>query len=131
LIYSDRKTTASPVEVFPGPRAARDGAQRGSVMDVPVYPGDPLTPGVGATPDASVCRSGRADTDEIPAIPISYMRTHEPLLASQPRRSSCQWRDGLPITYRFGGRPGASQADVQLGSNRSTTSSPGCADRLF
>ena len=30
----------------------KDGAQRGSVMDMPVYPGDPLTPGVGATKDA-------------------------------------------------------------------------------
>ena len=28
------------------------GVQRGSVMDMPTYPGDPLTPGVGATPDA-------------------------------------------------------------------------------
>jgi len=25
-----------------------EGAQRGSVMDMPVYPGDPQTPGVGA-----------------------------------------------------------------------------------
>ena len=39
----------------PSPRAhcaPSDGAQRGSVMDMPVYPGDPLTPGVGATKDA-------------------------------------------------------------------------------
>jgi N-acetylated-alpha-linked acidic dipeptidase len=29
-----------------------EGAQRGSVMDMPVYPGDPQTPGVGAVPKA-------------------------------------------------------------------------------
>ena len=40
-------------DVFPnGPMRNRDGVQRGSVMDMPSYPGDPLTPGVGATPDA-------------------------------------------------------------------------------
>ena len=33
----------------------KDGVQRGSVMDMPMYPGDPLTPDVGATPARSGC----------------------------------------------------------------------------
>ena len=54
LIYSDPRDDGYFVnDVFPdGPDRPRDGAQRGSVMDMPLYPGDPLTPGVGATPDA-------------------------------------------------------------------------------
>ena len=54
LIYSDpRDDGYCEGDVFPnGPMRPRDGVQRGSVMDMPVYPGDPLTPGVGATPDA-------------------------------------------------------------------------------
>src|SRR5262249_21207874 len=54
LISSDPKDDGFSGEaVFPdGPMRPRDGAQRGSVMDMPLYPGDPLTPGVGATPDA-------------------------------------------------------------------------------
>src|SRR5206468_4245524 len=54
LIFSDpRDDGYAPLDVFPeGPMRPRDGVQRGSVMDMPVYPGDPLTPGVGATKDA-------------------------------------------------------------------------------
>ena len=51
LIYSDpRDDGYYEGDVFPeGPFRPKDGVQRGSVMDMPVYPGDPLTPGVGAT----------------------------------------------------------------------------------
>jgi PA domain len=54
LIYSDPADDGYAVdEVFPqGPMRNSSGVQRGSVMDMPTYPGDPLTPGVGATPDA-------------------------------------------------------------------------------
>jgi N-acetylated-alpha-linked acidic dipeptidase len=54
LIYSDPREDGFSVDgVFPdGPMRNRDGVQRGSVMDMPTYPGDPLTPNVGATPSA-------------------------------------------------------------------------------
>ncbi|HSD67451.1 MAG TPA: PA domain-containing protein, partial [Vicinamibacteria bacterium] len=55
LIYSDpRDDGYFEGDVFPkGPMRPRDGVQRGSVMDFPSSsPGDPLTPGVGATPEA-------------------------------------------------------------------------------
>ena len=54
LIYSDpRDDGYAQGDTFPnGPFRHADGAQRGSVMDMPVYPGDPLTPGIGATKDA-------------------------------------------------------------------------------
>ncbi len=50
----------------------RDGVQRGSVMDTD-YPGDPLTPGVGATPDAKrLAIKERKTITRIPVLPISY-----------------------------------------------------------
>ena len=54
LIYSDpRDDGYAGGDVFPkGPMRPAQGVQRGSVADMPVYPGDPLTPGVGATKDA-------------------------------------------------------------------------------
>src|SRR5690242_1049403 len=64
IIYSDpREDGYFQGDVFPaGAWRPRDGAQRGSVMDMPIYPGDPLTPGVGATPDAKRLRVSEAKT---------------------------------------------------------------------
>src|SRR5256884_9856889 len=51
LIYSDpRDDGYFEGDVFPqGAWRPADGVQRGSVMDMPIHPGDPLTPEVGAT----------------------------------------------------------------------------------
>ena len=84
------------------PRRARmrpnDGVQRGSVMDMPLYPGDPLTPGVGATADAKRLRSKDAPTiTKIPVLPISYADA-QPLLAALTGRCAPDgWRGALPI----------------------------------
>ena len=58
IIYSDpRDDGYFGGDVFPkGPMRPDDGVQRGSVMDMPLYPGDPLTPGVGATPERQPAR---------------------------------------------------------------------------
>src|SRR6058998_2498528 len=90
LIYSDPRDDGYQAgDVFPqGPWRPRDGVQRGSVMDMPVYPGDPLTPGVGATKDAKRLAQSEAQTiTKIPVLPISYGDA-EPLLARSPSR----WR---------------------------------------
>ena len=52
IIYSDpRDDGYVRGDVYPkGPFRNKIGAQRGSVMDMPLYPGDVLTPGVEATP---------------------------------------------------------------------------------
>ncbi len=55
IIYSDPADDGYGHEAtYPvGPERSRpQGIQRGSVADMPIYPGDPLTPGVGATKDA-------------------------------------------------------------------------------
>ena len=115
LIYSDPADDGyGGGAVFPkGPMRPAQGAQRGSVADMPTYPGDPLTPGVGATKDAKRLDVRQAPTlTKIPVLPISYGDA-QPLLAALtgpvvPER----WRGGLPITYRFG--PGASRVHLKL-----------------
>jgi N-acetylated-alpha-linked acidic dipeptidase len=115
LIYSDpRDDGFGAGEVFPkGPMRPSDGAQRGSVMDMPVYPGDPLTPGVGATADARRLAVKDATTlTRIPVMPISHADA-QPLLASLTGEVvPADWRGGLPITYHFG--PGAGRAHLKL-----------------
>src|SRR5207247_2438427 len=62
LIYSDPKEDGyTHGDTYPqGPWRPRDGVQRGSVMDMPVYPGDPLIPGA-AAPDEWVIRGNHHD----------------------------------------------------------------------
>ena len=121
LIYSDPKDDGFGAgEVFPnGPMRPRDGAQRGSVMDMPVYPGDPLTPGVGATADAKRLAIKDATTlTKIPVMPISYADA-QPLLASLtgavvPAELARRTADHLSLRPRR--RPRAPEARLQLGS---------------
>lgn len=106
LIYSDpRQDGYADDAVFPkGPMRPADGVQRGSVMDMPVYPGDPLTPGIGATKNAK--RLDRADAKTImtiPVLPLSYADAQPLLDALEGPVVPENWRGGLPITYRFGG----------------------------
>ncbi|MGA2150002.1 MAG: transferrin receptor-like dimerization domain-containing protein [Bryobacteraceae bacterium] len=118
LIFSDpRDDGYNPGQVFPnGPYRPKDGVQRGSVMDMPVYPGDPLTPGIGATKDAKRLPIGQATTiTKIPVMPISYADA-EPLLAAMEGPTAPQaWRGALPITYRLG--PGPAKAHLKLAFN--------------
>ena len=72
LIYSDpRDDGYLQGDVYPkGGWRNEHSAQRGSVADMPVYPGDPLTPGVGATKDAKrpeFTKAADADEDPGPA----------------------------------------------------------------
>src|SRR3954466_15206324 len=75
IIYSDpRDDGYFEDEVFPeGPMRNKNGVQRGSVMDMPVYPGGPLTPGIGSVPGAKRLDLKDAKTiTNIPVLPISY-----------------------------------------------------------
>jgi N-acetylated-alpha-linked acidic dipeptidase len=117
IIYSDpRDDGYSHGEVFPnGPFRPPFGVQRGSVMDTE-YPGDPLTPGVAATPDAKRLSLKEAQTiTKIPVLPISYGDA-EPLLAElRGRVAPQQWRGSLGITYRLG--PGPAKVHLKVTSN--------------
>jgi N-acetylated-alpha-linked acidic dipeptidase len=108
LIYSDpRDDGYGGGDVFPaGPMRPAQGVQRGSVADLPVYPGDPLTPGVGATKDAKRLSVAQARTiTKIPVLPISYGDAQPLLSALGGPIAPESWRGGLPITYRLGSGP--------------------------
>ena len=108
LIYSDpRDDGYAGGEVFPnGLMRPPQGVQRGSVADMPVYPGDPLTPGVGATKNAKRLTIAEAKTiTKIPVLPISYGDAQPLLAALGGPIAPASWRGGLPITYRLGAGP--------------------------
>jgi N-acetylated-alpha-linked acidic dipeptidase len=93
----------------------RFGVQRGSVMDTD-YPGDPLTPGVGATADAKRLPIKDAKTiTKIPVLPISYSDATPLLSALQGPVAPAAWRGGLPITYHVG--PGPAKVHLKVASN--------------
>ncbi|HKS22028.1 MAG TPA: transferrin receptor-like dimerization domain-containing protein [Thermoanaerobaculia bacterium] len=108
IIYSDpRDDGYFQGDVYPKGAYRNDaGAQRGSVMDMPVHPGDPLTPGVGATKSAK--RLDIKDVDvltKIPVLPISYSDALPLLRALEGPVAPPDWRGALPITYHLGAGP--------------------------
>jgi N-acetylated-alpha-linked acidic dipeptidase len=108
LIYSDPRDDGwSAGATFPqGPMRPAEGVQRGSVMDMPTHPGDPLTPGVGATKDATRLPIAEVKTlTKIPVLPISYSDAQPLLAALGGQIVPPAWRGGLPQTYRFGPGP--------------------------
>ncbi len=115
LIYSDpRDDGFAAGETFPGgPFRPKDGVQRGSVMDMPLYAGDPLTPGAGAVEGTVRLARERATTlMKIPVLPISYADAQPLLAALDGPVAPPAWRGGLPITYRLG--PGRARVHLKL-----------------
>ena len=115
LIYSDpRDDGYAQGDVYPdGPYRRADGAQRGSVADMPLFPGDPLTPNVGATEDAVRLDLEDAPTlTTIPVLPISYADAQPLLEALGGPVAPGAWRGGLPLTYHLG--PGPARVHLEL-----------------
>ena len=108
LIYSDPADDGyGKWDSYPrgGGRPA-DGVQRGSVQDMTTYPGDPLTPGVGATADAKRLTREQAVTIlKIPALPISYADATKLLAGLEGPLVPDDARGGLPLAYHYGGTP--------------------------
>jgi len=119
LIYSDPADDGYTVDnVFPqGPMRPPDGVQRGSVMDFPSSsPGDPLTPGVGATPEAKrLAIKDAPSLTKIPDLPISYGDAQPLLAALEGPLAPKEWRGGLPITYHVG--PGKTKVHLKVNFN--------------
>jgi N-acetylated-alpha-linked acidic dipeptidase len=118
LIYSDPADDGYVQgDVFPaGAWRPRDGVQRGSVMDMATYPGDPLTPGVGATKDAKRLALKDATTiTRIPVLPISYADAQPLLAALKGEVVPDSWRGSLPQTYHVG--PGPAKVHLKVQSN--------------
>jgi N-acetylated-alpha-linked acidic dipeptidase len=118
IIYSDPEDDGyARGDVYPkGPFRRSDGVQRGSVMDMPVYPGDPLTPGIGATKEAKRIDQKDAITImKIPVLPISYEDALPLLQSLEGPVAPPAWKGALPITYHVG--PGTAKVHLQLAFN--------------
>ena len=119
IIYSDpRDDGYFEDNVFPqGPTRPAQGVQRGSVMDfASSNPGDPLTPGIGATPDAKRLSVKEAPSiSKIPVLPVSYGDAQPLLAALQGPVAPESWRGSLPITYHVG--PGPAKVHLVVKSN--------------
>jgi N-acetylated-alpha-linked acidic dipeptidase len=120
LIYSDPKDDGYATDdVYPkGAARPAHGFQRGSVADMPIYPGDPLTPGVGATKDAK--RLDRKDAPvilKIPCLPISYGDAQVLLQSLDGPVAPANFRGSLPITYHVGGGETAGKAHLAVKSD--------------
>jgi N-acetylated-alpha-linked acidic dipeptidase len=119
LIYSEPQDDGYTRDVvFPqGPMRNPDGVQRGSVMDfASASPGDPLTPGVGATADAKRLSLKEAKSlSKIPVLPISYGDAQPLLAALKGPMAPDEWRGTLPIPYHVG--PGPTKIHLKLEFN--------------
>jgi N-acetylated-alpha-linked acidic dipeptidase len=110
IIYSDPRDDGYSVDDAYPKGAARPahGVQRGSVADMTLYPGDPLTPGVGAVKDAKrLDRADAASILKIPVLPISHADAQVLLEALEGPVAPAAWRGSLPITYHVGGSESA------------------------
>jgi N-acetylated-alpha-linked acidic dipeptidase len=118
LIYSDPADDGyGKGDVYPaGGYRPADAVQRGSVQDILQYTGDPLTPGVGSTPDAKRLAIADAKTIlKIPVLPISYADATPLLAALGGPVAPASWRGGLPFAYHIG--PGAARAHLKIVSD--------------
>ena len=118
IIYSD------PVDdgffqgdVYPKGAFRNDyGVQRGSVIDMSAYPGDPLTPGIGATKDAK--RLDRLQAPSLLKIPVLPISSHDaaPLLeALDGPVAPVGWHGGLSFAYHIG--PGKAKVHLKVAFN--------------
>ena len=113
ILYSDpRDDGYFRGDSYPlGPMRPAEGVQRGSVMDMPIYPGDPQTPGVGAVPGVKLIPLDQVKTiTKIPVLPISYADATPFLKALDGPTVPEAWRGALPFTYHVG----PSTAEVHL-----------------
>ncbi|MFV2089530.1 MAG: M28 family peptidase [Pseudomonadales bacterium] len=115
IIYSDPADDGfSRGDVYPeGAFKNASGVQRGSVMDMPLYPGDVLTPGKPAIKGTRRLSRNKAPTiTRIPVLPISYKDAQPLLRALGGEVVPLEWQGALPLTYHLG--PGPARVRLAL-----------------
>jgi N-acetylated-alpha-linked acidic dipeptidase len=121
IIYSDpRDDGYFQGDVYPsGPWRPAEGVQRGSLLDLTLYPGDPLSPGWASESGSKRLALSEAKTlMKIPVLPISYADA-QPLLANLTGPVAPEaWRGALPITYHLG--PGSTTVHLKVAMDNST-----------
>ena len=115
LIYSDPRDDGyyKGLTYPDGPYRPEHGVQRGSIMDMPVHPGDPLSPGFGAKTDQPRLDISEAKTlVKIPVLPISWGDALPLLRNLRGRVAPEEWRGALATTYHVG--PGPAKVRMKL-----------------
>lgn len=116
LIYSDPKDDGYFVgDIYPkGAFRPPAGVQRGSVMDLPLYPGDPLTPGKPSIPGVARLKIEEAKSlQKIPVMPISWEDARPILEQIDGEVAPMEWRGAIPVTYHVGAGPGIVHLKLQ------------------
>ena len=115
LIYSDPRDDGyyRGLTYPEGPFRPEFGVQRGSIMDMPIHPGDPLSPGFGAKTDQERLEVSEAQTlVKIPVLPLSHADALPLLKNLRGTIAPEDWRGALPITYHIG--PGPARVHMKL-----------------
>ncbi len=114
LLYSDPADDGfTRGEVFPqGPWRPAAAVERGTILPLTAYAGDPLTPGEAATPDAPRIDLAHAPLPRIPTTPLSYQDAAPILRNLRGPLAPAKWQGGLPFDYHLG--PGASKVHLKL-----------------
>ncbi|MBL8296232.1 MAG: M28 family metallopeptidase [Bryobacterales bacterium] len=123
LIYSDPHDDGFfQGDVFPrGPFRPGVSAQRGSVMDMPVMVGDPLSPGWASEPGGKRLKREEAiSIMKIPVLPVSWEEAKPLLEQLGGPVAPDSWRGALPLTYHVGPGP----ANVRMKTDFDWTSKP-------
>lgn len=121
IIYSDpRDDGYFQGDAYPkGPWRPGDGIQRGSILDLPVYPGDPLSPGWASEPGSKRLPIAEAETiSKIPVLPISANDARLLLARLDGPVAPEAWRGALPLTYHLG--PGGAKVHLKIEMDNST-----------
>jgi N-acetylated-alpha-linked acidic dipeptidase len=110
LIYSDPADDGFETgESYPaGPYRPDSAVQRGSVQFLPIYPGDPTTPGIASTPNLPDAEripvdKLQADQPDIPVTPLSSADAAPILRALAGAAVPHDWQGGLAFPYHLGG----------------------------
>jgi N-acetylated-alpha-linked acidic dipeptidase len=121
LIYSDPADDGYVRgDMYPkGPFRPESAVQRGSTQFLPIYPGDPETPGIASTLDLPESKRIPADKlqgnqPSIPANPLSYKDASPILAALGGKETPRDWQGGLPFTYHLGGGAGTEKVTVHM-----------------
>jgi N-acetylated-alpha-linked acidic dipeptidase len=123
IIYSDPKEDGYFLgDVYPkGAYRPPQGVQRGSVLDMPLHTGDPLSPGWASEKGSKRLKREEAEAImKIPVLPISYSEAQRLLSALQGPVAPTAWRGALPITYHIGPGP----ATVRMKTDFDWTTKP-------
>lgn len=115
LLYSDPEDDGfTRGDVMPeGPWRPAFGVQRGSVLDIPLYPGDPQTPGRPSIEGVErIPLDSTGTLGAIPVQPLSYGDAEPILAALGGTVAPPHWQGGLDLSYHIG--PGPSQVEMRL-----------------